>query len=155
MNYTLYKGIVERGYQMASGWAKKNPFGDSTIRLQMPHFAARGFDLAQQVPNFFLGTVNVNIDPLELKLVKPDHTIEFLNWTDVIPPETFSFVKCTLVHKDNYYAGLLYYPHPETKPNTNAHHYNRLEVLTTPVTDLQYGDDVAVLCRADAFEEFS
>lgn len=155
MTYTLYTGTVEQGYQMASGRGDNNPFGDSTIRLQSPHFAQRGFDLAQQVPNFFLGTVNVNIDPLELKLLKPDHTVELLNWTNVIPPETFSFVKCTLAHKGNYYVGLLYYPHPETKPNTNAHHYNRLEVLTSPVIGLGYGDQVSVLCRADAFEEFS
>jgi len=152
--FSLFTGEVERCYQIASGTGIYQPYDGSTLKLQMPHFRAAGFDLGEQVPGFFLGTININLGNRQLRLKNPDKTLEGIEWTDKIPPESFSFVRCTMAYKGYYFSGLIYYPHPETKPKVNAHHFNRLEVLAMPVPGLKYGDQVSVLCRADAFEEF-
>lgn len=154
-NVKKYKGICKQGYQLASGRGANNPFGDSTIKLQLPYFKERGFDLYEHIPNFVLGSVNVVLDNAQLKLKKADYTFEDLYWTDVVAPETFSFIHCTLEHNGSAYKGLVYYPHPETKPATNAHHYDRIEVIAEPVIGLEYGDEVTVVLSGDAFEEFA
>ncbi len=154
-DFVLYSGEVERCYQIASGTGIYQPFGESTLKMQLPHFRQAGFDLGEQIPGFFLGTININLGEQQLRLKNPDQTLEMVEWTDKIPPETFSFIRCSMVYKGYYFSGLIYYPHPETKPKTNAHSFNRLEILTVPVPGLKYDDTVSVLCRADAFEEFS
>jgi hypothetical protein len=160
MNETIHNGIVGSGFQFASGGAvgrADNPYPASTLRIQQPHFRARGIDLDALVPGWFLGTINVVL-PYELTLAAPDLTAERLDWTgdladpgSRIPPETFSFAHCTLHHGGGRYQGLIYYPHPETKPSVNAHHYNVLEVIAPPVAALRKGDPVSVACRSDAF----
>lgn len=154
-NYKIYSGEVERGYQLAGGSGIYNPYNAPTLSLQIPHFRDRGFDLGEHVPGFFLGTININISPVQLRLKKADKTLDRVAWSDIIEPETFSFIRCALAYKGYYFAGVLYYPHPETKPRVNAHHFNRIEVLTSPVPGLKYGDKVDVIVRDDAFVEFS
>ena len=159
----VYTGRVTPGFQLASGLAvgraeRPSPFPDSTLRMQHPHFLARDFDMTEHVPKLVWATINVRLnDGRELVLDKPDWTLELVDWTTdsggvEIPPETFSFTWCSLDHESGSYVGLLYTPHPETKPDTNGHDYRVLEVLTSRVEGLQYGDDVAVMCRMDALK---
>ena len=79
---------------------------------QAPHFRARGLDL---VP-FVMATVNVDLAPHRLVLREPRWTFADVEWTRVHPPETFSFVECTVTRDDEQVDGLVYHPHPETKP---------------------------------------
>jgi hypothetical protein len=158
----IHAGIVGRGFQFASGGAvgraeHPSPFSDATLRLQERHLLARGIDLDRLVPGRRLGTINVSL-PYALVLTRPDFTAEAVDWTANEPdpaariaPETFSFAHCCFCHAGRYYPGLIYYPHPETKPATNAHAYDVLEVIAPPVADLAEGAAVAIVCRADAF----
>ena len=157
----LHHGLVARGFQFASGRAvgrADNPFPDSTLRMQAPVLKAQfGLDLEAEIPGLVWGTVNVEL-PYALRRLRPDVTTPGVDWTvelegaGRIAPETFSFTRCCLVHANLYYPGLIYMPHPETKPATNSHRYNVLEILTSQVDGLAYQDPATVVCRADAFE---
>jgi len=164
MDETLHEGVVGAGFQFASGLAVgrvDNPYPDSTLRLQQPYFRERGVDLDMLVPGWVLGTINIKLSH-ELKLGRADLTARLVDWTGDLPnprariaPESFSFVHCRLRHGGRDYPGLIYYPHPETKPvSVNAHHYDVLEVIAAKVVDLQPGDRAAIICRADAFVPF-
>jgi hypothetical protein len=158
----IHSGTVARGFQFASGGAlgrgdHPSPFSDATLRLQEPHLRAQGIDLDALVPGRRLGTINVRL-PYALVLDRPDLTATDVDWTTDEPdpaariaPETFSFAHCCFCHAGHYYPGLIYYPHPETKPATNAHAYDVLEVIAPPVDDLAAGAAVAIVCRSDAF----
>jgi hypothetical protein len=157
----IHAGLVGMGFQFASGAAvgrpdRPSPFSDATLRLQEPHLRAHGIDLDALVPGRVLGTINVRL-PYALVLDRPDLTAPSVDWTAGQPapariaPETFSFARCCLCHAGHYYPGLIYYPHPETKPATNAHDFHVLEVIAPPVRNLVGGSAVAVVCRADAF----
>lgn len=158
--HTLHQGTVGRGFQMASGGSvgrPGNPFPASTLKMQAPFFQAAGLDLAAEVPGLMWGTINVELG-YALRRAAPDITLTDVDWTagltgsGRIAPETFSFVRCRLTYQGRNYPGLIYLPHPETKPSTNAHRHNVLEVLTSQVEGLTYGAPVSVLCRADAFD---
>lgn len=167
---TVFNGMVSPGFQFASGEAAKRgdpscPFPAGTLKLQAPYLLERDRDLSALVPGLYWGTINLQLDR-KLVLGRPDFS-ETLDWTQNleedkrIPPETFSFVRCCFVYTapddptmSLYYPGLLYYPHPETKPGTNRHHYDVLEILTSEVPNLRYGTPASVICRADAFRPF-
>jgi len=158
----IHAGTVDQGFQFASGAAvgrdaRPSPFSDATLRLQEPHFRDRGIDLDALVPGRVLGTINVRL-PRALILGRADLTAAAVDWTASEPdlaariaPETFSFVRCCLCYDGHYHAGLVYYPHPETKPATNDHDFHVLEVIAPPVADLVTGRPAAIVCRADAF----
>ena len=166
---TVYTGVVGRGFQFASGHAAGRPdfrYPMGTLKMQEALFKKQRIDLEALVPGLFWGTVNLEISR-KLILKAGDHIARDVDWTaslpeeDRIDPETFSFVHCCFAYPApapgrgiRYYPGLLYYPHPETKPKTNRHNFDVLEVLTEKVPGLVYGTLAAVICRADAFEEF-
>jgi hypothetical protein len=62
-----------------------------------------------------------------------------VEWTDLHPPETFSFSRCKVVFKDVEYSGWVYYPHPETKKN-HFQNPSLVEVITYEIPGIQYGD---------------
>ncbi|WP_068264247.1 hypothetical protein [Janibacter limosus] len=132
---TRAQGVVVAGHGVASGRASASPFAAGTIALQAPHFAARGLDLAP----FVMATVNLDIAPLTLVLRAPRWTFVDVEWTDVHGPETFSFVECTLARGDEEVTGLVYRPHPETKP---MHHQPStvIELLLPRLAGLAPGD---------------
>ncbi|KRE35918.1 hypothetical protein ASG73_14660 [Janibacter sp. Soil728] len=136
---TTAKGVVVAGHGVASGRASDSPFAAGTIELQAPHFAARGLDLAP----FVMATVNLDVAPLTLVLRRPRWTFADVRWTDVHGPETFSFVECTVRRGEEEYAGLVYLPHPETKP---MHHQPStvLELLLPRLAGLVAGDELSV-----------
>ena len=112
MNAEWLTGRLSAGHGVASGTSNESPYPDGTIRMQFPVFKALGLDLS----GCYFGTLNIDFAPLEISLSIPDHLFEKAEWTDLHPPETFSFwqveIKATEVE---VLSGWIYYPHPETK----------------------------------------
>ena len=135
----IFKGEVVRGHQVASGQAEDSPYPLGTLAMQRSYFSELGLDMA----SFHLATINVDISPKTFDFSKPDFHFENLTWTQIVPPETFSFFHCVLEHKHKLYSGYIYYPHPETKVS----HFQKdglLELLMPFVDELKYGDEVSV-----------
>lgn len=131
------KGVVVAGHGVASGRARDTPFAGGTVALQAPHFAARGLDLSPFVP----ATINLDIAPHRLVPTAPRWTFVDVEWTDVHGPETFSFVECTVARGEATVAGLVYHPHPETKP---MHHQPStvVELLLPRLAGLAAGEEL-------------
>lgn len=92
---------------------------------------------------FFPGTLNISIAPICFELANPEYTFEHLRWTDLHPPETFSFSRCLLRFDREEIIGMLYYPHPETKER-HFQNASTLEVLAPPIARIGYGDCIDV-----------
>jgi hypothetical protein len=136
------RGIVVQGYRVASSPSKDYPYG--TLEKQRPFFAALGLDLSK----YFNGTLNIDIRPLAYQMRKPEFTFQHVAWTDLHPPEHFSFSRCKVMFKEQEYDGWVYYPHPETK----LRHFQNpslLEVIAMPIADIQYGDSVDLHINED------
>ena len=141
----LIRGIVVQGYRVASGPSKDYPYG--TLDRQRPIFKSRGLDLS----GCFNGTLNVDIRPHTFKLIKLEFIFLHVEWTDLHPPEHFSFSRCKVIYKTNEYDGWVYYPHPEIK----LRHFQNpslLEVIAVPIPGINYGDEVQVLVNPDEME---
>ena len=85
IKWNTVRGIVIQGYRVASGPSKDYPYG--SLDRQRPIFKARGLDLEV----FFNGTLNIDLRPFTFKLIKPEFTFRNVEWTDLHPPENFSF----------------------------------------------------------------
>jgi hypothetical protein len=131
--WTHLTGILIRGHQVASRPSTAYPY--SSLEKQKPHFKDRGLDLSP----YFNGTLNISIAPLEFEMTKPEFTFPLVEWTDLHPPETFSFSRCRVWFKGKSYEGWVYYPHPETK-KTHFQNPSLVEVITYEVANLKYGD---------------
>ena len=140
--WIFVQGLIVQGYRVASGPSQDYPYG--TLERQQPIFKSRGLDLE----GYFLGTLNVDIRPHTFQLVRPEFTFYNVEWTDLHPPEHFSFSRCKVRHKDGEYEGWVYYPHPETK-RRNFQNPSLLEVIARPIPELHYGDEVQVLVNSD------
>ena len=137
MRQTRVRGRIVEGYRVASGPSADYPYG--ALSRQRPLFAARGLDLS----NYFNGTLNIDISPHTFKLVRPEFTFYNVKWTDLHPPEHFSFSRCKGIFKEVEYDGWVYDPHPETK----LRHFQNpslLEVIAEEIKDIQYGEKVEV-----------
>ena len=135
-------GILVEGYQVASGPSKDYPYG--ALDRQRPIFTARGLDLNE----YFNGTLNIDIRPVTFEMLKPKFTFQHVEWTDLHPPEHFSFSRCKVIFKNTEYDGWVYYPHPETK----LRHFQNpslLEVIAQEITGIKYGDGLDVLVNQD------
>lgn len=88
-----------------------------------------------------MATVNLDLAPHRLALRQPRWTFVDVDWTDVHPPETFSFVECTVTRDDEQVDGLVYHPHPETKP---MHHQPStvVELLLPRLAGLAAGEEL-------------
>jgi len=138
MQWTLIHGKVIQGYRVASGPSADYPYG--ALDRQRPIFKSRGLDLS----DYFNGTLNIDIRPRTFKLVKPEFTFHNVEWTDLHPPEHFSFSRCKVVFKEDEYDGWVYYPHPETK----LRHFQNpslLEVIAMPISGINYGVELDAL----------
>lgn len=126
---------VVSGHRVASGLNGNPRFPGGTLRMQMPHFLARGLDLSK----FHTGTLNVSISPRRYRIVRPRLTFREVQWHPTEPAEDFSFLDCRLVSVEaRQVNGLIYFPHPETKPE----HFQQpdvLELLLPFITGLDYG----------------
>ena len=142
---TLLHGRLARGYRVASGPSADYPYG--ALDRQRPLFAARGLDLSA----CFNGSLNVDISPRTFKMVKPQHTFPLVEWTDLHPPETFSFSRCKVIYRETEYDGWVYYPHPETKKR-NFQNPSLIEVVALEIPGIRYGDELDVLVNAHEIE---
>ena len=145
IKWNTIRGIVIQGYRVASGPSKDYPYG--TLDRQRPIFKARGLDLE----GYFNGTLNINLRPFTFKLIKPEFTFRNVEWTDLHPPENFSFSRCKVIYKEIEYEGWVYYPHPETK----LRHFqdpSLLEAIALPIPEIKYGDEVQVCIHPDRIE---
>lgn len=135
-------GVVVQGYRVASGPSKEYPYG--ALERQRPFFKAGGLDLEE----YFNGSLNVDIRPFEFAMVKPEFTFWHVEWTDLHPPEHFSFSRCKVIFRDVDYDGWVYYPHPETK----LRHFQNpslLEAIARKIPDIQYGDELDVIVNSE------
>lgn len=142
MQWTLLHGILVQGYRVASGPSKDYPYG--ALDKQRPIFKSRGLDLNR----YFNGTLNIDIRPHTFELIQPEFTFHSVEWTDLHPPEHFSFSRCKVIFENVEYEGWVYYPHPETK----LRHFQNpslLEVIAYPIPKIIYGDRVEVLVNPE------
>lgn len=135
----ILHGTVIPGHGVASGRAAGSPYPQGSVAMQMPFFAALGLDLK----DCWAGTLNVSIAPNTWTLLRADYCFENLAWTDLHPPETFSFVQLHLTWKTQRISAWLYRPHPETKA---AHHQTPsvMEIVAPRLDGLNYGDAVVL-----------
>ena len=138
-------GILMQGHQVASRPSAAYPY--SSLEKQKPYFKERGFDLSP----YFVGTLNISIAPLEFEMVNPEFTFPLVEWTDLHPPETFSFSRCRIKFEGKEYEGWVYYPHPETKLR-NFQDPSLLEVIARSIPQIKYGDEVQVLVNPERIE---
>lgn len=104
--------VVVRGHGVASGQGRDPRYPEGTLALQIPLFRERGLDLSP----YFPGTLNVSIAPYRYEVRQPKHTFRQVRWSEHAPPEDFSFFDCRIHRGSITVDGLVYYPHPETKP---------------------------------------
>ncbi|MEO1183379.1 MAG: hypothetical protein AAFX46_01105 [Cyanobacteria bacterium J06636_27] len=137
-NLIKIKGIIKQGYGVASGKGGDKRFPNGTIEMQKPFFRELGLDLEP----YFSGTLNISISPREYTVKQAKYTFKNVKWAEKEPPEDFSFFDCKIHLKNGEIKeGLIYYPHPETKPE----HFQAadiLEIITFKIDDLNYGDEV-------------
>jgi hypothetical protein len=135
-------GILARGHQVASRPSKEYPY--SSLEKQKPYFKDRGLDLYP----YFNGTLNISIAPLTFSMTKPGFTFRLVEWTDLHPPETFSFSQCRVCFEGREYEGWVYYPHPETK-RSHFQNPSLVEVVTAEIPGIRYGDSLDVELNLD------
>jgi hypothetical protein len=140
--WTSVHGSLVQGYRVASGPSKDYPYG--ALDRQRPLFKERGLDLE----GYFNGTLNIDIRPNTFTLIKPEFTFRHVEWTDLHPPEHFSFSRCKVIYKEIEYEGWVYYPHPETKLR-NFQNPSLLEVIAYAIPGIKYGDEVGVLVNPE------
>ena len=137
INWIVVGGVILQGYRVASGPSDDYPYG--ALDRQRPFFKAQGLDLN----GYFNGTLNIDIRPFTFKMIKPEYTFFSVEWTDMHPPEHFSFSGCRVIHQEKSYDGWVYYPHPETKLR-NFQNPSLVEVIAREIPRLRYGDKVQV-----------
>ena len=145
VQWSPVRGVIVQGYRVASGPSLDYPYG--ALERQRPLFKARGLDL----DGYFNGTLNIDIRPRIFRLIKPEFTFHNVEWTDLHPPEHFSFSRCKVKYKDIEVDGWVYYPHPETKLR-NFQNPSLLEVIAYPIANINYGDEVEVLLNPERIE---
>jgi len=141
-DWIALRGVIVPGYRVASGPSQDYPYG--TLERQRPIFKARGLDL----DGYFNGTLNIDIHPYSFELIKPEFTFRDVEWTDLHPPEHFSFSRCRVVYQGIAHGGWIYYPHPETK-RRNFQGASLLEVIAEPIPEIRYGEEVQVLVNPE------
>lgn len=131
---TVTAQLVE-GHRVASGLNGNPRFPGGTLRMQRPHFLALGLDLQA----FHLGTLNVSIAPLSYHVQQARQTFRQVKWHPTEPAEDFSFFDVRASRPGTGpVTGLIYFPHPDTKPE----HFQRpdvLELLLPFMSGLSYG----------------
>ena len=134
------KGFVREGYGVASGKSGNPRFPQGSIEMQKASFRERGLELDE----YYLGTINFSISPLKYKVKHAKYVFKNVRWSLNDPAEDFSFFDCRILTNSNrVLSGLIYYPHPETKP---AHFQSSdvLEIITSFISGLKYGDELTI-----------
>ena len=140
--WNVVKGLLRRGYGVASGPSQDYPYG--ALERQLPVFKSRGLDLC----DYFRGTLNIDIRPFTFELFNPEFTFRDVHWTDLHPPEHFSFSRCKVAHASAVCDGWIYCPHHETK-RRNFHDPSLLEVIAQHIPLVKVGDALEVHVNPD------
>ncbi len=141
---TTASGTLVAGHGVASGANGDPRFPGGTIAMQAPHFAAAGVDIGRYHP----ATMNVSVAPRRLVVTAPQATLRQVRWHPTEPAEDFSFVACRVTAGGVTVDGLVYRPHPETKPE----HYQPdsvVEILAPYLGELPPGTTVTVQVAPD------
>jgi hypothetical protein len=126
------------GHRVASGQNGNPLFPGGTLKMQRPFFQALDLDLSP----YHRGTLNVSIAPLRYRVLAPLLTLRGVRWHPTEPAEDFSFFDVRLLRDGAPAAeGLIYYPHPDTKP-THFQQLDVLELLLPFVNGLSYGAEI-------------
>jgi hypothetical protein len=129
---------IVQGHRVASGQNGNPLFPGGTLKMQRPFFQALGLDLS----SYHCGTLNVSIAPLRYRVLAPRLTLRGVRWHPTEPAEDFSFFDVRLLRDGTLSAeGLIYYPHPDTKP-THFQQLDVLELLLPFVNGLSYGAEI-------------
>lgn len=136
--WTTIPGVIIAGYRVASGRSEYYPYG--ALEKQIPLFKERGLDLEP----FFSGTLNISIKPYIFQMIQPRYTFRKVAWTDLHPPEDFSFSACKVKYNRTLYPGWVYYPHPETKKR-NFQDPTLIEIIAMRIPDIHYGDGLEIV----------
>lgn len=132
--------LVVQGHRVASGLNGNPRFPGGTLRMQLPCFEAEGLDLS----GYHLGTLNVSIAPFTYRVGLAKATFRDLKWHPTEPAEDFSFFEVQVLRAGQEpVAGLVYYPHPETKP-THFQSPDVLELLLPWTDGLTYGTPIEI-----------
>lgn len=138
ISWQTFAARIVQGHRVASGQNGNPLFPGGTLKMQTPHFRAQGLDLDA----YHGGTLNVSIAPQQYRVVEPRLTFRAVKWHPTEPAEDFSFFDVRLLREGaTPVAGLIYYPHPDTKP-THFQKPDVLELLLPFVNGLSYGATV-------------
>jgi len=141
----MIQATIVQGHRVASGLNGNPRFPGGTIRMQMPFFKDLGLDLSPYHP----GTLNVSIAPLSYHVLKPRMTFHEVKWHPTEPAEDFSFFDVTIHRNDEPpIIGLIYFPHPDTKPE-HFQKPNVLELLLPWTDGLHYGTKLMLEAPAE------
>ncbi len=140
------QGKLLKGYGIASGQAKDSPYPRGSIIMQTPFFFEQGLDIRP----YYSATLNVSIAPKRWKIVDPEWTFRDVAWFERCC-ETFSFSQCWIQYNKNELEGLIYYPHPETKPD-HFHEDTILEILAPFLGEVGEGELVSVMLKRGEIE---
>lgn len=137
-------GTVVEGYRVASGRAENGPYPNGTIEMQTPFFLREGLDLREYHP----ATIGVSCSPLTFTMKRPEYIFRNVKWSPEHHAEDFSFSRCRITFKGVTVAGLVYYPHPDTKI---GHHHDRstLEIIASYIEGIRYGVSVELDINTD------
>lgn len=135
MLLNMIPATIVQGHRVASGLNGNPKFPGGTLRMQLPYFADLGLDLSA----FYPGTLNVSIAPLSYRVVQPRFTFNDLKWHPEDPAEDFSFMDVVVLRDGGEsVSGLIYFPHPDTKP-THFQTSDVLELLLPWTEGFDYG----------------
>lgn len=129
----LIDALIIPGYRVASGQAGDSRFPIGTIMTQAPHFAERGLDISP----YFSATINVDIAPFKLKILKPKYHFLNVKWSHHLPTEDFYFFDLIATYTELEYRGLVYMPDPNTKTD-HVQANQTLELLLPKIEGIQY-----------------
>jgi hypothetical protein len=142
---TFHPVRILPGHRVASGGKGDPRFPGGTLRMQAPFFRELGLDLSA----FHMGTLNVSLAPRQYRVVAAKLTFRGVKWHPTEPAEDFSFFDAELALPDGSTpSALVYYPHPETKPE----HFQQpdvLEVLAPHLPGLSYGMEIGLYVPRD------
>ncbi|MBI2025339.1 hypothetical protein HYT04_00930 [Candidatus Kaiserbacteria bacterium] len=133
------EGIVVKGWKIASGLATENPFGGSTIKMQIQLFKELGLDLSGCYP----GTLNVSIAPRTRTILVREPNYCGLKWHPDLTEDFFIF-KCRLCFRGVCYDGWVYHP-DKSKGARHQHKQDTFEILAPLIPGITYRDTVVLI----------
>ena len=137
----LITGSIVRGHGVASGCSNDERFPDGTLSLQWPFFINMGLDLNR----YHRATINISVCPLRPEPVCAFQTFRNIKWHPDCAAEDSSFFQVELkLEDDKSVDGLIYWPHPETKPE-HFQDPHVIEIMAPKIPELSLGDKVTFL----------